>query len=134
MVIVASLASPTYSVVANYNGDSKDISSTSAPMSVVITAASKLALTATPTPVAKGSITTLTATVTNGQGAPVTSGMITFSYSGGTLGTAALNSSGVAQLPLGTSAFVEGTYTIQASYPGSTSVPAASGSVGLVVN
>jgi hypothetical protein len=130
----AGLVPGTYSVVANYSGDSKDESSASTPLSVVLTAASKLMLAAAPNPVAKGSITTLTATVTNGQGAPVTSGTITFSYSGGTLGTAQLNSSGVAQLPLGTSAFAQGTYTMQASYPGSPSVPAASGSVSLVVN
>ena len=75
----------------------------------------------------------LTATVKNG-GAPVTSGTVTFSEGSNTLGSASLNSSGVAQLPIATSGLAAGTYTVHAAFGGSgSSIPAASGTVSLVV-
>jgi len=77
----------------------------------------------------------LTATAKNG-GAPVTSGTVTVTFSEGsnTLGSASLNSSGVAQLPIATSGLAAGTYTVQAAFGGSgSSIPAASGTVSLVV-
>jgi hypothetical protein len=124
----------TYNVVGTYNGSATATSSTSAPQTVVIVPASTLALTASPNPVKQGTITTLTALVKTGSGSPVTSGTITYTYGGNTLGTANLNSSGTAQLPIATSAFAPGTYSIQASYPGSGNIPAATGTVSLVVN
>jgi hypothetical protein len=124
----------TYNVIGTYSGSATATSSTSAPQTVVIVPASTVALTASPNPVNQGSITTLTAVVKTGSGTPVTSGTITFSYGGNSLGTATLNSSGTAQLPIATSSFAAGTYTIQASYPGSGNIPAATGSVPLVVN
>ena len=124
----------TYNVVGTYSGSATDTSSTSAPQTVVIVPASTLALTASPNPVKQGTITTLTAVVKTGVGAPVTAGTITFTYAGNSLGTANLNSSGNAQLPIATSSFAAGTYAIQASYPGATNIPAATGTVSLVVN
>jgi hypothetical protein len=124
----------TYNVIGTYNGSATATSSSSTPQSVVIVPASTLALTASPNPVKQGTITTLTAVVKTGSGSPVTSGTITYSYGGSTLGTANLNSSGTAQLPVATSAFAPGTYSLQASYPGSGNIPAATGIVSLVVN
>lgn len=128
------IATGTYSVVGTYNGSATDTSSASAPQTVIVVPASTLALTASPNPVKQGTIATLTAVVKTGTGSPVTSGTITFSYAGNILGTANLNSSGTSKLPIATSSFATGAYTIQASYPGSGNIPAAMGTVSLVVN
>jgi hypothetical protein len=84
--------------------------------------------------VKQGSITTLTTAVTAANNSPVTTGTVTFSYAGETLGSASLGSNGTAQLPIATSSFTPGTYGLQATYSGSGSVPAATGTLSLVVN
>jgi hypothetical protein len=43
-------------------------------------------------------------------------------------------SNGTAQLPIETTSFAKGTYTITATFSGSGSVPAATGTVSLVVD
>jgi hypothetical protein len=128
------LANGSYSVVAKYSGSATDLASTSTASTLTIAPGSVLTLTASPNPVAKGSITTLTATVKTGTGSPITSGTVTFSYGGSSLGSATLTTSGTAQLPIETTGFAAGTYTIQATYPGAGSVPSASGTVNLTVN
>jgi hypothetical protein len=101
---------------------------------VTIAPASSVSLVASPNPVAQGSITTLTATVKNGSGGAVTSGTVAFSYSGNALGSANVTSSGTATLPIETTSFAKGTYTLNATFSGSGSVPAATGTVSLTVN
>jgi hypothetical protein len=70
--------------------------------------------------------------VKNGS-SPVASGSVSFSEGGNSLGSASLSSSGVAQLPISTSALAAGTYTIEASFAGNSNDPAASGTVSLTV-
>lgn len=124
----------TYTVVGTYSGNATAMASASTPQTVVIVPASTLAFSASPNPVNQGAITTLTAVAKTGTGVPVTTGTITFSYASNTLGTANLNSSGTAQLPIATSSFAAGTYSLQANDPGSGNIPAATGTVSLVVN
>jgi hypothetical protein len=130
----AGVPSGTYSIVGKYSGNSQASASTSSTATLVVSAASTVSLTASPNPVVKGSVTTLTATVKNSSGAPVTSGTVTFSYAGSTLGTTNVGSNGQASLPIGTNSFAVGSYTITASFSGSGNVPAATGAVTLAVN
>lgn len=123
-----------YSVVGKYSGSSLATASTSPAAMVTIEAASSVSVVASPNPVTRGNVTTLTATVKNGSGGLVTSGTVTFSYAGSSLGTANVGTNGQASLPIGTSSFANGTYTITASFGGSGSVPAAMGTVSSVVN
>ena len=127
----ASYPAGTYSVVANYLGNPTDEPSQSPTQSVTILRATSVVVTASPNPVTKGNVTTLTATVTSGSGQPVTSGTVAFSYSGNALGSATLNSSGVAQLPISTSGLTTGSYVIQAAFSGTSNSPAAAGMVTL---
>ena len=122
----------TYSVVASYSGDATDTASHSSTQTVTILQATTVTVTASPNPVTQGTVTTLTATVKNGS-SPVASGSVSFSEGGNSLGSASLSSSGVAQLPISTSALAAGTYTIEASFAGNSNDPAASGTVSLTV-
>ena len=133
-VSTAGLPSGTYSVVGKYNGSTLATASTSPTETVTIAPASSVSVVASPNPVAQGSITTLTATVKNGSGGAVTSGTVAFSYSGNALGSANVTSSGTATLPIETTSFAKGTYTLNATFSGSGSVPAATGTVSLTVN
>jgi len=132
-VSTASYPPGTYSVVANYLGDATDESSQSAPQAVVIQPSITVTLTASPNPVMMGSVTTLNATVISSSHVPVTSGTVAFSYSGNSLGSATLNSSGLAQLPISTSGLATGTYVIEADFTGNSNNPSAIGTVNLVV-
>jgi len=130
----AGLTPGSYSIVGKYSGSSLATASTSPTVNITISPASTVTVTASPNPVAKGSVTTLTATVKNGSGGLVTSGTVTFNYGSNALGTANVGSNGQATLPIGTSSFADGTYTITAKFGGSGSVPAATGTVSLAVN
>ena len=130
----AGLAPGSYSIVGKYSGSSLATASTSPTVNITISPASTVTVTASPNPVAKGSVTTLTATVKSGSGGLVTSGTVTFNYGSNALGTANVGANGQATLPIGTSSFADGTYTITANFSGSGSVPAATGTVSLVVN
>jgi hypothetical protein len=79
------------------------------------------ALTASPNPASIGQQVTLTATVApSGSGATGTpSGNITFSVNGVRLGSASLNSSGVATLTESSNGLPIGAYPLIATYPGS---------------
>jgi Bacterial Ig-like domain (group 3) len=133
-VSTAGLTPGTYSIVGKYSGSTLATASTSETDTVTIAPASSVSLAASPNPVAQGSITTLSATVKNGSGGAVTSGTVAFSYSGNALGSASVMSNGTAQLPIETTSFAKGTYTITATFSGSGSVPAATGTVSLVVD
>jgi hypothetical protein len=102
-------------VSAKYSGDTNFDPSTSPSVVVTVGESTSTILTASPTALALGQSTTLTATVTANGGAP--SGTITFLNGTVTIGTATLNAQGVASLPWAPTA--PGAYSITASYGGS---------------
>ena len=113
------LPAGTDSITAVYQGDSNDITSTSAAMTDVVTIVpTTITLSAAPGVLTSGNTSVLTATVV---GSPVTgsfSGTVTF-YSGTTaLSTAPISSSGVATYT--TAALTAASTTYTASYSGST--------------
>ena len=106
-----------YSITASYGGSSTDAASVSSPpIKVTVTLApTTTTLIAVPTTLNYGQTLTLTATVTASNGVAPT-GAVTFLNGAATLGTGTLNSSGVATLVLTPAV---GTYSITASYGGS---------------
>jgi hypothetical protein len=111
-----SLAAGTYSLSVQYAGNSNFLSSTSAAVSVTVNAqATTTSLNASPNPVPTGQMLTLTATV-QGSGSTSPGGTVSFMSGSTLLGTANLNSSGVATLTLTTLAV--GTYNMTAQYAG----------------
>ena len=122
---LTTLAVGTYGVTAQYAGDANFLSSTSAAASVTVSsqpATTTTSLIVFPNPVATGQTLTLTATVP-GSGSTVPAGIVSFLSGSTPLGTAALNSSGVATLTLTTLAI--GTYSVTAQYSGSASFPSS---------
>ncbi|MFZ1083743.1 MAG: Ig-like domain-containing protein [Terracidiphilus sp.] len=106
--------STDYAVIANVDlilrGAGGTACATNCPISTTTT------LVSSKNPSIVGDSVTLTATVSSSNGAPT--GTVTFSDSGTTLGSAALNSSGVAALTL--TSLTLGTHTITAAYTGAT--------------
>ena len=133
-VSTAGLPPGNYIVIGKYGGSATAAPSTSPATTLTVLAAANVSLVASPNPVTHGSITTLTATVEGGNGSPVTSGTVVFSYAGSSLGSMNLTANGTAQLPIETNGFAAGTYTIQAAFSGSGSIPAAAGTVSLIVH
>jgi hypothetical protein len=122
---LTTLAVGTYSVTAQYAGNANFLSSTSAAASVTVSsepATTATSLTVFPNPVATGQTLTLTATVP-GSGSTAPAGIVSFLSGSTPLGTAALNSSGVATLTLTTLAV--GTYNLTAQYAGNASFPSS---------
>lgn len=129
----AGITPGTYTVVGKYSGSATAEPSTSTGVTVQILKPAVITVSASPNPVTQGSITTLTATVVDGNGNPVTSGTVNFSYANDALGSATLGTGGTAQLPIATNGFAPGTYLVSATYTGSSTIPPATGTVGLVV-
>ena len=125
-------ATGTHQVAANYEGDSNYRASTSNP--IAFTAAkgpSTLGLAISPSPASYGAPVTLTASV-SGSGLTAT-GTVTFSAATGQLGTATLNSTGVASFV--ESSFTIGSYSIIATYGGDSNYTASSSAaISLTVN
>jgi len=121
---VATLTAPTtgypiatYGIVAVYEGDSGDATSTSSTVDVeVVKDTTSTALTITPTSVVIGAEVTLQATVTSTVGGKPT-GSVAFKDGGTTLGTVNL-SGGVATAKVSSSGYPAGTYNITAVYSG----------------
>jgi hypothetical protein len=129
---VASLATSfptagTYSITAQYNGDSNNTGSTSAALSEKIIAATTTMLISSLNPSVVGQAVTFTAKTTSSAGIPSNGETVTFYNGTAVLGTAPLTA-GAASLT--TSALVAGLFTITAHYPGDSSF-AGSTSVGL---
>ena len=72
-----------------------------------------------PNPASVGQMVSLTATVSGSNGTPT--GSITFSVDGASIGSATLNSSGVATMTASSNGIAPGTYPIVATYAGNTS-------------
>jgi FtsP/CotA-like multicopper oxidase with cupredoxin domain len=123
----ASLPIGTDSITASYSGDNAFSTSTSSAVSVTVNplTTTTTMLTATPSTASFGSSVLLTATVTPGSGTTVPTGTVTF-YDGATsLGSAALNGSGVAtftaaSLPIGSNS-ITAVYNAVSPFSGSTS-------------
>jgi hypothetical protein len=110
-----------YSVTAVYNGDNNLTGSSSYPATVTISAAkvaTTTGLSASPTVAASGQLVTLSATVTSNISGSTPTGMVTFLYGTRSLGTAALNSQGVATLTESTTGIPAGNYNVTAAYAG----------------
>jgi len=110
----------TYSVVADYLGDSGDQPSASAPVTITVQAAvsaTTTTLTATPTTVTEGGDVTLTATVAKTGNSGTATGTVTF-YTGSTALETANLSNGVAQITASTTGIAPATYTVTAKYNG----------------
>jgi hypothetical protein len=114
----ASLPAGAYSLTAQYLGNTSLGASTSAAVSVTVTASTAtttISLVASPNPVTEGQALILTATV-SGTASPT--GTVSFMNGSAVMGTAALNSSGVATLSI--TSLAVGTYSITAQYPSAT--------------
>jgi sugar lactone lactonase YvrE len=102
------------SITASYSGDANDASSVSSTVVQVVKQPATVVLTVSPNPVVVEATATLTATVTAATGTPT--GTVTF-YDGTTaVGSAILNSSGVAAFS--TSLLPVGTQSLTAQYSG----------------
>jgi hypothetical protein len=115
---ITTLAVGSYSLTAQYSGNSSFLSSTSAAVSVTVSSqatTTTTSLTASPNPVATGQTLTLTAAV-QGTGSIAPAGTVSFMSGSTPLGTAPVNSSGVATLTITTLAV--GTYSLTAQYSG----------------
>ncbi len=113
------LAAGNHSISASYGGDSKDAGSVSAAVSVSVAVAplaTSTALTASATQVTAGQSVTFTATVAPASGSNVATGTVTFLNGTTNLGTAPLNTSGVATFS--TTTLAAGSNSITASYGG----------------
>lgn len=112
---ISTLAPGQHSIVANYAGDGKASASVSSPLALVVKETTNVALASNSNPALTLAPIALTATVTNsGIGQPT--GTVTFDDGSTLLGTANVNSSGVATLNV--PSLAAGTHTITASYAG----------------
>jgi hypothetical protein len=113
----STLAPGAHTIVANYPGDGKASASVSTPLTISVQELTTVAVTSSANPALTLAPIVLTATVNN-AGVGVPTGTVTFTDGSATLGTATLNSSGVATLSL--ASLAAGNHAIQASYAGDT--------------
>ena len=131
----SALSVANHSITASYSGDTTYSTSTSLVLVQTVNSNSVIStttsLTSSPNPSAYGQAVMFTATVSSGSGTP--SGAVTFFDGSTTLGTSALNASGVAALS--TSSLSGGTHSITAQYGGDSNYSAsASPAVSQTVN
>ena len=117
-VVVSSLTTGAYEVVASYSGDANYPARESGEFSLEVQSATTTSLVASPNPVAAGQALVLTATV-DGSGEASSTGTVSFMNGATLLGTGTLNSSGEATLS--TTALSAGKYTLTAQYAGDAS-------------
>jgi hypothetical protein len=126
------LAVGTHSITATYNGDALNAKSASAAITQTVSqAAVSMVLTSTPNPSTFGKSVHFTATLTSNGGLP-SSQYVTFTYYGGTLGTAIVNNKGVATFSMNT--LPKGSYPVTATCAGNGNYSSASATVMQVVN
>jgi len=128
------LGAGSYSVTANYQGSSIYPGSNSVAQALTINpAATSTSLTISSSPSTYGQAVAFSASVNGTQGGPVPTGTVVISANGTLLGTATLNSSGVAAIT--STSFATGNYTISATFQGSQNfVGSNSAAQALVVN
>ena len=114
-LVLSSLSVGSYNVIAAYSGDSNYPAGESGSVPLQVLSTTTASLTASPNPVSAGQTLTLTATLT-GDGSVWPTGTVTFLNGSTLLGTATLDSSGVATLS--TSSLAAGTYSLTAQYAG----------------
>lgn len=114
-VTVSNLALGQHAITAAYSGDSTNASSTSPVLTQSVKQSTALMLNSTPNPSIQGGAVVLTAQI---SGATTPTGQITFLSDGATLGTGALNGSGMATLTV--SSLTIGTHRLTATYEGDT--------------
>ncbi|MBB5058048.1 hypothetical protein HDF16_002754 [Granulicella aggregans] len=109
----------TYQVIAKYSGDSTDSESTSQVLTVVVTRAeTEVTLKASANPVAEGTSTLITATVSHACCSTITpTGTVTFLLGAKTLGAVSLGS-GSAALSVSTTGLAPGKYSVVVNYSG----------------
>jgi sugar lactone lactonase YvrE/plastocyanin len=119
---LATLAPGTHTIVATYSGDTDNSGSASIGLvETVQQIATTTVLASDLNPASAGATIHLSATVAIGAGASpdgAITGLVTFSEGAVILGTAQVNSSGIASIAVSTLAV--GTHNISASYPGNT--------------
>jgi hypothetical protein len=111
----------TYPVTASYSGDANYIATVSAPASVqVLKVSTVTTLTAAPNPATPPAAVTLTAKVVRSYGGAVGTpeGRVTFYDGSLAIGSAALNSSGIATYAASSKGIAAGSYAITAQYAG----------------
>ena len=107
----------SHTLTAAYAGNTAYATSTSAPLTEVVNlAVTHMAVSSSANPSNSGAPLTLTANVFSNGGTPT--GSIIFLDGGTAIGTAAINSQGVATLPVAGSAWTAGTHTLTATYAG----------------
>ena len=115
-------------ITALYGGDSKNGSSTSAPVNQIVFAKTATTLTSSPNPSTYGEAVTFTATVTSNIGAPPDGEPITFMKGTTVVGTGALSGGSASfttsTLPVGTS-YIKATYGGDSNFAGSKSTAVA---------
>jgi sugar lactone lactonase YvrE/predicted thioesterase len=111
--ITSGLTAGQHAVTARYGGDSGTQISTSNVLSQVAQQRTGLTISSNVNPALTAQPITLTATLANGANA---GGLVTFLDGGALIGTAALNASGTASLPL--TSLASGTHALSASYAG----------------
>ena len=133
-ISTSTLAAGTYTLTAQYAGNTASLGSSSNTITVTITAAAQsttTSLAASGTSIATGQTLTLTATV-KGSGTTTPTGSVNFMNGSTLLGTGTVNGSGVASVS--TSSLAAGTYTLTAQYAGnSASLSSTSGAVSVTV-
>jgi len=115
------IAPGIYQLTAVYDGDSNLTSSSSPTATLTITVGqgpSSTALGVSPIAVTAGKSVTLTATVTSSVSGITPTGTVNFLVGTTSIGTAKLNSSGVATLTDSTAGIPPGVYAVHASYGG----------------
>jgi Pro-kumamolisin, activation domain/Bacterial Ig-like domain (group 3) len=122
----------THAITATYGAGGFDLTSTSSPLTHTVTAAtSTTSVSHSLNPSSYGQAVVFTATIVSSHGGAV-SGTVTFKNGSTTLGTGTVNSSSKATYT--TSALSVGSHTITASYGGSSSDLASSGTITQTVN
>jgi len=114
---LSTLALGQHSITASYTGDSDNAASVSPALVQVVKQSAQLTLNASPNPAVVTSTVTLTATATAATGTPT--GAITFLDGTTAIGSAMLNSSGIAIYS--TAQLTAGTHSLSATYAGDAS-------------
>jgi hypothetical protein len=117
---MSTLSAGPHSITAQYSGDTNYTGSISSVLTQTVNSliSTTTSLTSSPNPSARGQKVTFTATVQPSSGTGTPTGTVTFLDGSSTLGSSALNASGVATLS--TSNLSAGTHLITARYGGDT--------------